>query len=177
SRLEARWAVFLDNIGAEWEYEKQGYSLNGTAYLPDFWLPYMPIRDQDWGQWVEIKPTPLDDAQVQLLAELARLPGHRTSALCGQPWPGEHKVYVFQHHRNGTPERIPLLSDGEIIEVDTHRGTEFEGMGCCLRVCSPSGVFPFVEGYRFWEQGLGGLDRAFRAAREARFEHGETPGL
>jgi hypothetical protein len=31
SRLEARWAVFLDAIGAEWEYEKQGYSLNGVG--------------------------------------------------------------------------------------------------------------------------------------------------
>ena len=49
SRLEARWAVFFDSIGVEWEYEKQGYNVNGTKYLPDFWLPYEPMRDEGWG--------------------------------------------------------------------------------------------------------------------------------
>ncbi len=39
SRLEARWAVFLDQIGVRYSYEPQGYAMNGTAYLPDFWLP------------------------------------------------------------------------------------------------------------------------------------------
>ena len=37
SRLEARWAVFLDSIDAEWEYEPEGYNLPGyQRYLPDF---------------------------------------------------------------------------------------------------------------------------------------------
>lgn len=37
SRLEARWAVFLDDIGANWEYEPEGYNLgDGLYYLPDF---------------------------------------------------------------------------------------------------------------------------------------------
>ncbi len=39
SRLEARWAVFFDTLGVKWEYEGEGYDLNGTWYLPDFWLP------------------------------------------------------------------------------------------------------------------------------------------
>ena len=39
SRLEARWAVFFDEIGAEWEYEPEGFELpDGTKYLPDFLL-------------------------------------------------------------------------------------------------------------------------------------------
>jgi hypothetical protein len=49
SRLEARWAVFFNELGIEWEYEKEGYELgNGERYLPDFWLPIQKI-------WVEIK--------------------------------------------------------------------------------------------------------------------------
>lgn len=37
SRLEARWAVFFDAIGADWEYEPEGYNLPGEQrYLPDF---------------------------------------------------------------------------------------------------------------------------------------------
>lgn len=39
SRLEARWAVFFDECNVEWEYEPEGYELpDGTKYLPDFLL-------------------------------------------------------------------------------------------------------------------------------------------
>ncbi len=39
SRLEARWAVFFDACGVDWEYEPEGYDLgNGIRYLPDFLL-------------------------------------------------------------------------------------------------------------------------------------------
>lgn len=41
SRLEARWAVFFDALGIEYEYEPEGVRLsNGEYYLPDFYLPY-----------------------------------------------------------------------------------------------------------------------------------------
>ena len=37
SRLEARWAVFFDALGVEYEYEPEGFELpNGGRYLPDF---------------------------------------------------------------------------------------------------------------------------------------------
>lgn len=50
SRLEARWAIFFDTMGIEWEYEKEGYDLgNGTRYLPDFWLA-------TYDAWLEVKP-------------------------------------------------------------------------------------------------------------------------
>ncbi len=48
SRIEARWAVFFDTLGVKWEYEKEGYDLSGTWYLPDFWLPELE-------SWVEVK--------------------------------------------------------------------------------------------------------------------------
>ena len=39
SRLEARWAVFFDACGVDWEYEPEGYDLgDGIRYLPDFLL-------------------------------------------------------------------------------------------------------------------------------------------
>lgn len=50
SRLEARWAVFFETLGLNWEYESQGFELpDGSRYLPDFYLP-------DQGTHVEIKP-------------------------------------------------------------------------------------------------------------------------
>lgn len=62
SRLEARWAVYMDTLGMPWEYERESYDLKGSAeligefpaedlgwYLPDFYLP-------ETDGWVEIKP-------------------------------------------------------------------------------------------------------------------------
>lgn len=40
SRLEARWAVFFDEMELRWEYEPEGFNLgNDGLYLPDFRLP------------------------------------------------------------------------------------------------------------------------------------------
>ena len=40
SRLEARWAVFLDAWGVSWKYEPEGYDLGDQGwYLPDFYIP------------------------------------------------------------------------------------------------------------------------------------------
>ena len=55
SRLEARWAVFFDACGVEWEYEPEGYSLgDGIKYLPDFLLH--GVRGRAEGDlYVEVK--------------------------------------------------------------------------------------------------------------------------
>ena len=50
SRLEARWAVFFDEMGWQYEYEPQGLVLSdGRPYLPDFLLTAARA-------WIEIKP-------------------------------------------------------------------------------------------------------------------------
>lgn len=38
SCLEARWAVHFDAVGIPWQYEPEGYDIDGTWYLPDFKL-------------------------------------------------------------------------------------------------------------------------------------------
>jgi len=51
SRLEARWAVFFNEVKIEWDYEPQGFRVETPRgrinYLPDFWLGS--------GQWAEVK--------------------------------------------------------------------------------------------------------------------------
>lgn len=55
SRLEARWAIFFDTLNLQFEYEKEGFSIGGLCYLPDFWLPQLDF-------WFEVKgPEPNDD--------------------------------------------------------------------------------------------------------------------
>jgi hypothetical protein len=39
SRLEARWAVFFKSLGIPYQYEVEGFDIEGLLYLPDFWLP------------------------------------------------------------------------------------------------------------------------------------------
>lgn len=48
SRLEAKWCVFFQQMSIRWEYEPQGFTFDGRAYLPDFLLP-------DTRTWIEVK--------------------------------------------------------------------------------------------------------------------------
>lgn len=66
SRLEAKWAVFLDALGLEWEYESQSFELEGIWYLPDFWLP------QDH-TFLEVKPLQPDAPAVEKIMLLAAI--------------------------------------------------------------------------------------------------------
>lgn len=51
SRLEARWAVFFDNAQIKYDYEPEGFELSCGKYLPDFFLPdfdiYVEIKPFD----------------------------------------------------------------------------------------------------------------------------------
>ena len=61
SRLEARWAVFFDACGVEWEYEPEGYDLgNGLYYLPDFLLHGVAGRSGE-DLYVEVKGRMTDE--------------------------------------------------------------------------------------------------------------------
>ncbi len=71
SRVEARWAVFLDALDIRYEYEPQGFDLKNVGpYLPDFFLP-------DYEYWLEIKgkcPTADETDKAQQLAIETRQP-------------------------------------------------------------------------------------------------------
>lgn len=76
SRLEARWAVFFDALGIEWEYEKEGYNLGEHGcYLPDFWLPRVGSRCIG-SCWVEVKPPVVQgDDKLSALVQLTKQDG------------------------------------------------------------------------------------------------------
>jgi hypothetical protein len=163
SRLEARWAVFLTELGLDWDCEREGFVIDGTPYLPDFWLPSIDpeCRALGWGLWLEIKPMwPLDEAQESLYAGTAKETGHRLIAVCGGPW--NAKAYIFDHHHNGDPISIPLCTEATLHQNrDTGEVVWFSAR--------PRRTQPLAFGSR------GDLERAITAARSARFEHGETP--
>lgn len=78
SRLEGRWLVFLDYLNIPWEYEKEGYQLGDSWYVPDLYLPEI-----DW--WVEIKPENATEADMQKASAFADLGRQNIVVLSGQP--------------------------------------------------------------------------------------------
>jgi hypothetical protein len=165
SRLEARWAVFFDAAGIEWQYEPEGYVVNGRSYLPDFFLPRLDAI-------VEVKPTPEAGAEVELLLRaLAAGSGRRVFLLGGSPDPfdlppiagfvqfddfGGPDVYKRQFTWRQCPfcEHATLWRPCEQTQQECvcAPGIKF------LRI--PTGCSPRVE-------------YAMGEARRARFEHGE----
>lgn len=181
SRSEARFAVFLDALSIRWDYEVETADLGKDGwYLPDFWLP-------DLGIWIEIKgAAPTFDEQ------------RKARALAIQ---SENPVYVFFGGMNAPTraagpyfriaEGFRALAYGAIRHVDWARlpypnysfvwaecyrchGVGVVGVGPALEVTG--GICPCPE-TKLAERGPN-LNRAYEAARSARFERGEngTPG-
>lgn len=79
SRLEARWAVLFDSLRLNWEYEVEGYDMDGLWYLPDFWMPKLD-------SYIEIKGVQIernDDTWVKA-RDLANVSGKLVYVFCGQ---------------------------------------------------------------------------------------------
>lgn len=90
SRLEARWAVFFDELGIPYEYEKEGYDLGEAGwYLPDFWLPTVGLRSnvERLGLWVEIKADKPTDEEDVKCGKLAGGTGKPVILFVGLPTP------------------------------------------------------------------------------------------
>lgn len=74
SRLEARWAVFFDEMRIKWEYEYQGYECYGRltlddakfGYLPDFWFPDHGLHGEVKGALTQPELTRLLNAAASL---------------------------------------------------------------------------------------------------------------
>jgi len=168
SRLEARWAVFLDAARKPYSYEAEGYKLESGYYLPDFWLPEDAI-------FLEIKAKRPNDREYLLARDLAKESQQPVLVISGQPWHDQHKVYLFDGQEALVIKDIwqdgPLL--GELAKCRNCNAFVFVGVGdfvgCvtfwCADTCS-------CEKYRLMEYGLRG---PCETARQARFEHGAAP--
>ncbi len=79
SRLEARWAVFFDALGIEWEYEAEGFQLPSGWYLPDFRLKgSLPM-------WAEVKADEFSERELRLCTELTAGTKQFVLLLSGMP--------------------------------------------------------------------------------------------
>jgi hypothetical protein len=87
SRLEARWALWMDACGVTWEYEPEGYEMDGLRYLPDFWLPEREC-------WAEVKPKGPDTEEKEKGRRLHLGTNSPVLFLIGTPGlDGQHKAW------------------------------------------------------------------------------------
>jgi hypothetical protein len=169
SRLEARWAVFLDKMGISYLYEPEGFELDTTRYLPDFQLTEglkcfgenMPLANV----WMEIKPTrDLNENERQKIAQFVKQSENKVILVAGDPHPetvvrlisfGSNNKWSSEEIKwlefnDGQPGILPLNKLNRISDPDTRNA-----------------ITKLSE--------APALIAAYRAAREARFERGTTP--
>lgn len=162
SRLEARYAVFFDALRVKWEYEPEGYEINGERYLPDFWLPTVTSRgEQPSGVFIEVKP-PInmnERDEKKILAGSLYKPIY-----CFLGLPGPH---------------YEMFNDSAIEYKYGHWCDAYMSFAHCP-ACNHVKI-EFGEGNYFYCPDCGGqvgsetnrLLAAYKAAKQARFEHGQ----
>ena len=157
SRLEARWAVFFDALNIQWQYEPEGFDLDGLFYLPDFHLDTVDM-------WAEVKPQKLTSEQREPLIRLARETRRPVLMLVG------------------TPENKPYDAIEWSYQTSAWDGTQIAPDWFTIQYCLTNyHNYPRDE-HRFYASPGGKDDShwddtelASRAAKSSRFEHGETP--
>lgn len=174
SRLEARWAVFFTHLGLIYQYEPEGYDLSGIWYLPDFWLPALDC-------WVEVKaqePTEEEVHKAKLLGEttchkavIVWQEGDIGEYALPEDWsrlPGDGYWLVWPHWGNFY-QFCFCESCGAV-------GLEFEGRSDRMK-CKTNGCEKSLHGDKGRNFDHPRLVAAYTAARQARFEHGESPWI
>jgi len=181
SRLEARWAVFFDACGVEWEYEPEGYDLgDGVRYLPDFLLHDVAGRASG-DLYVEVKGrmTAFDAVKIKRFAE-AGMPKDgscgrsKTPLLVVSKIPDGNEAIDIQDYISNEAysalHGFPAPFNFETIDGDyfaAHPGINREGK---------FELFGDDSNY-LCEMDERATEHAYRLARQARFEYGETPKL
>lgn len=179
SRLEARWAVFFDACGVEYEYEPEGFDLgNGVMYLPDFLLH--GVAGRDGGDiFVEVKGqmTDSDAEKINLFARQGmenddHYGKSETAILVVGKIPDGDSInditqYIsekaYDDHGNWPNEFNFETIDGDYFAA--HPGINHEGK---------FELFGDDSSY-LEDMNPRATERAYRLARHARFEHGESP--
>ena len=174
SRLEARWAVFMDAINVRFEYEGEGFAFDGVAYLPDFFLP-------DMNCFLEIKPTDPSEEEARKAELLCEHTGKNVYILVGQPscpdsgdypnhWYGNNsRMHAYECYETPDPPHETRVSqDSHYLWCQCPEcgkmGIEFDGRAERLS-CGCGCPGPKVYNYDSAR-----LVSAYNAARGYRFE-------
>lgn len=118
SRLEARWAVFFDELDIDWGYEVDQYSDGIEFYTPDFWLP-------EFEYFVEIKPKNVYDIKkIKMLA----LTENREVFVAFE-FPSPERTVIRSAHCWFSYRGEAVKSRGPHIWIDTADGITLDNIG------------------------------------------------
>lgn len=201
SRLEARWAVFFDALNIKYIYEPEGYALSdGNYYLPDFMLPdfgyYAEVKGYNNNLTNDFKRMYrfVSDKKTALLI-LSEIPYDESAN--GLFW---FPILYYTARSGGMVDGCRTFfleychKDGGYLQDDF-------AVGCASHVYFPTDRNDFIDlsmqnrGLYDIAQAISGavldgkeypiktsfkdelipVKNALAKARQARFEHGETP--
>jgi hypothetical protein len=203
SRLEARWAVFFDALDIKWQYEPQGYTVgpNKRPYLPDFLLPELRAFVEVKGDPERLDLEPLADlvrrnrdasfllilGQIPLLEpgavpthamlmpafdwqmKLPPIPMVHRALAAVQTLPDEERVVVEEFM---SYERRTAVAYQRFFFVSGSEGCSHFPIGFPNLIRSGADV---LDPQPMWQiMPMPRIQRAYEAARSARFEHGES---
>lgn len=185
SRLEARVAVFFDALGVEYEYEPEGFLLeSGKRYLPDFRVKCYGVRGdicpKSFDLWIEVKGrmTQEDADKIREFSGISFGPNGAPeetdnrikSVLIINKIPGENESSDgYGLHAYEPMDGIEIYPfNYELIDGD-HFGAypAADSDGCFYLWGDDSNYINYEDTDR--------VEKAWTKARQARFEHGETP--
>ena len=182
SRLEARWAVFFDTLGVKWEYEPEGYDLgNGVYYLPDFLLHDVTVNhglfQRHCDIYVEVKGVMTDEDARKIIrfSDLGYDDENRDGV-------SKTAVLVVGNIPEGESMRELIWNMQELAYSGNPPYYNFETIDGDYFAAYPGvdkhGTFTLFgdDSSYTWSMNEKATERAYRIARQARFEHGETPG-
>lgn len=181
SRLEARWAVFFDACGIDFEYESEGYDLgNGLMYLPDFLLHGVDGRGGG-DLYVEVKGQ-MTDADAKKINRFYEI-GKDDYDVCGK---SKTAILVVGNIPSGSDiDDILWYIEGEAYackgnwpnsyNFETIDGDHF----AAYPGINKNGRFELFgdDSNYLCDMDCSATEKAYHAARQARFEHGERPRL
>lgn len=169
SRLEARWAVFMDRIGVSYEYETEGYDLGGgVCYLPDFF-----IRHQDC--FFEVKPFEPDAVEWGKAVLLAKHSQKRVFFLVGTPTPttgsGPH-ILIYPEGTSDGGYSFCQCTECEVIGLESNGRSRRLSWARWPRVPCGCEWPDDGEGPRDGGENASLFNDAYEFARAHRFERG-----
>lgn len=179
SRLEARWAVFFDALGVEYEYEPEGFCFDGITYLPDFLIHDVEgIHAYEWRH----------DIYVEVKGEPDQRSADKVYWFSGDPYEENIPIWVVGNIPN-PHDYVNDMSEQRYKRCHETRGIRNHCSLCINDFGTLDGdscfefsldytdhlIFRGADssyGYGAWSDKI---SNAFLAARQARFEHGEKP--
>lgn len=179
--------MFFDAMEIKYEYEPQGFEMDGVKYLPDFYLP-------DADRWIEIKGKKLTQKEIEKcerFCESLDKEGVKFTIFIGQPYDniiglipntdGEGVLYTVD------PEEAKIMGisghsyqwknyDIQIPGNERKHVTDDQLLFLNPDLCESDVLTRFMP-MIWWNTKISKIDlvQAAVLSRQARFEHGEKP--